>query len=506
MHLSVFKTKKFFIYFLCSIFVFIISNTTFAYQKSEIELKFKHSQQSHTIPALVKNDVTYFSLKSFADRLNFSYFFNQTKRKIVLRMGSGSLIVSGFNPFLILYDKVYQMPLVSIDSGDDIYVPAAIFISIVGDKLPAEVSYNNNNKILTVDKFNYNIVSIDVETKNNGSSIHLHTNEQFEESDISTSFRHGWLYITILGGKVDTVQTSTNTKKGIVDKIAAFQFDKSSQISFKLDREIDDKSVSIKDNEIIISVWHTVASGLALNNAVTLSREKWLIDRIIIDPGHGGKDPGAIGPKGTKEKDLTLDIAKRLKRLLEENLHVEVFLTRDDDYYVGLRERTQFANKNDGKLFISIHANATRNRNVRGYSTWVLGKSKTNKALEVAEKENSVIEFDESYTEYKDASYILNAIAQNSYLNESLDLADIVNDHLKTRTNIEQWGKGVYQAGFFVLVGASMPRILVETAFLSNPYEERKLRTRTFRQKVALALYESINNFKRKYEKGIGTG
>ncbi|MEJ2628458.1 MAG: N-acetylmuramoyl-L-alanine amidase, partial [bacterium] len=342
--------------------------------------------------------------------------------------------------------------------------------------------------------------------KENGSSIHIHTNKQFKQSDVSTSFRHGWLYVTILGGKVDTVQASTDTKMGIVNKIAAFQFDKSSQLTFNLNQEIDDSSVDIKQNEIIVSIWHKVNSEKGVNNSITFDREKWLIDRIIIDPGHGGRDPGAIGPKGTKEKDITLDIAKRLKELLEDRLNVEVFLTRSDDSYVKLRERTQFANNKDGKLFISIHANATRNRGVKGCSTWVLGKSKTEAALEVAEKENSVIEFDESYSEYKDASYILNAIAQNSYLNESLDLAQMVTHQLKEGTRIGQWGKGVYQAGFFVLVGASMPRILVETAFLSNPYEERQLRTRTFRQKIALALYESVLNFKRKYEKGINTG
>ncbi len=499
-------SKRIFKYFFYLAIIFITANNSFAYQYGEIELTFKDSQQKYTLPALVKDDVTYFSLRSFADRLNFKYFINQKKRKIVIKVGAGSLIVSGLNPFLILYDKPYQMPLVTVDTGDDIFVPAAIFITIVGDKLPVSLNYNNNYQVLTVDRFDCNIVSIDVDTKENGSSIHIHTNKQFKQSDVSTSFRHGWLYVTILGGKVDTVQASTDTKMGIVNKIAAFQFDKSSQLTFNLNQEIDDSSIDIKQNEIIVSIWHKVNSESGVNNSITFNREKWLIDRIIIDPGHGGKDPGAIGPKGTKEKDITLDIAKRLKELLEDRLNVEVYLTRSDDSYVELRERTQFANNKDGKLFISIHANATRNRGVKGCSTWVLGKSKTEAALEVAEKENSVIEFDESYSEYKDASYILNAIAQNSYLNESLDLAQMVTHQLKEGTRIGQWGKGVYQAGFFVLVGASMPRILVETAFLSNPYEERQLRTRTFRQKIALALYESVLNFKRKYEKGISRG
>ncbi|MFO7890084.1 MAG: N-acetylmuramoyl-L-alanine amidase [bacterium] len=495
--------------FICFAFLSLlifVNNNGFAFQKREITLKLEHSEQSCSIPALIKDEVTYFSLKTFAERLNFKYFINEKKRKIVIQLGTGSLIVSGYNPFLILDEEIYQMPLVTVDTGDDIYVPAAIFITIVGYRFFDDISFNNDSKVLTVNRFNYNILSINVETKNNGSSLHIHTNGKFEKSDISTSFRHGWLYVTVLGGKIDTVQNSTDTKRGIVDKIVAFQFDKSSQITFKLDREINDKSIDVKDNEIIISVWHKVQPVMETDNSIASVREKWLIDRIIIDPGHGGRDPGAVGPNGTKEKDITLDISKRLKTLLEDRLDVKVFLTRNDDSYVGLQERTKFANKMNGKLFISIHANATRNNNVRGFSTWVLGKSKTKMALEVAEKENSVIEYDDSYTEYKDASYILNAIAQNSYLNESLDMADIVNDHLKVRTRIQQWGKGVFQAGFFVLVGASMPRVLVETAFLSNPYEERQLRTRTFRQKIALALYESILKFKKKYEKEIGTG
>lgn len=499
-------SKKYFIHAIFVILLILGNINGFAWQSIEITLKFEHSNRNYSIPALIKDEVTYFSLKSFAEHLNYRYFFSEKKRKMVIQLGTGSLIVSGYNPFLVLNENIYQMPLVTVDTGDDIYVPAAIFITIVGKRLFADISFNNESRILTLNKFDYNILSIDVETKDNGSSIHIRTNEEFKESDVSTSFRHGWLYVTVLGGEIDTVQNSTDTKRGIVDKIAAFQFDKSSQITFKLDREINDKLIDVKDNEIIISVWHKVKPVAKTDNSFAVDREKWLIDRIIIDPGHGGKDPGAIGPKGTKEKVLTLDIAKRLKTLLEDKLKVNVFLTRNDDSYLELQERTKFANKMNGKLFISIHANATRNKNVRGFSTWVLGRSKTKVALEVAEKENSVMEFDESYTEYKDASYILNAIAQNSYLNESLDLAEMVNDHLKVRTRIQQWGKGVYQAGFFVLVGASMPRVLVETAFLSNPYEERQLRTRAFRQKIAYALYESILSFKRKYEKGIETG
>jgi N-acetylmuramoyl-L-alanine amidase len=137
-------------------------------------------------------------------------------------------------------------------------------------------------------------------------------------------------------------------------------------------------------------------------------------------------------------------------------------------------------------------------------STYLLGNKKTEQALAVAEKENSVIELEESqeaYRELQNAAHILNAIAQSSYLKESEDLAQMVNSEIHVRTQIPD--QGVYQAGLFVLMGAAMPRILVETAFLSNTYDERLLKTRSFRQKVAEALSNSILQFKKKYEQGL---
>jgi N-acetylmuramoyl-L-alanine amidase len=276
-------------------------------------------------------------------------------------------------------------------------------------------------------------------------------------------------------------------------------------MSLQLDRQLADPQVFINDREVLITLRDPKQMNQVSANNHLNSRRAWLIDRIVIDPGHGGKHPGAVSRSGVKEKELTLDIAKRMKRLLEKN-KVEVLLTRERDQFMGLSERTQFANKKGGKLFVSIHINGSVNRKERGFSVWVLGKGKTEKALEIARKENSVIEFEDSQDQYKEmqeASYILNAIAQSSYLKESLDLASLVNQSMKKRTKLPQYGNGVYQAGFYVLVGASMPRVLVEVAFLSNQYDERYIRERANRQKIAAALCESIMMYKEKYEAGI---
>ena len=201
-----------------------------------------------------------------------------------------------------------------------------------------------------------------------------------------------------------------------------------------------------------------------------------------------------------------MDIAKRLKSLLEKNLNVEVLLTRDDDSYPRVQERGKFANEKDGKLFISIHANGNESERVRGHSVWLLGPAKSEIALQMAERENSVIDLEEDtevYNELKDAIHILNAINQSANLKESQELASIVDKHFKDLNKFPQYGNGIFQAGFYVLVNAAMPKILVETAHITNKYEERLLKTNSVRQQIAQALYLSIKEFKTIYERGI---
>jgi N-acetylmuramoyl-L-alanine amidase len=230
------------------------------------------------------------------------------------------------------------------------------------------------------------------------------------------------------------------------------------------------------------------------------NREKWKIDKIVIDPGHGGRDPGARGRGNTREKDVVLDIAKKLKKIFEKKSDVQVFMTRETDEYISLKDRTQFANKKEGKLFISIHANWNRNSQVSGATTYFLGLAKSEEALDIAQRENEVIKYEGNGDDsnYSNEMKILATMAQNDYNKESQELAAMIQKDMEQHSGLAD--RGVKQAGFYVMVGASMPNVLVETAFLSNPREEKLLKSSSFQQKVAEAIFESVMRFKEKYE------
>jgi len=224
-------------------------------------------------------------------------------------------------------------------------------------------------------------------------------------------------------------------------------------------------------------------------------KDAWALDVVVIDPGHGGKDPGAIGPTGLYEKDVVLDVGLRLKRELEAK-GVKTVITRDKDVFVPLRKRTQIANNSGGKLFVSLHCNAVRRGKAHGVETYFLAPAKTERAMEVALLENSVIKFEESQDQYQDLTeenYILLTMAQANFARESEQLAALVQDDISGGLAIKN--RGVDQAGFYVLIGASMPSILVEMAFISSRSEEKKLRSGDFRQRLAEQICAAVLQF-----------
>lgn len=217
------------------------------------------------------------------------------------------------------------------------------------------------------------------------------------------------------------------------------------------------------------------------------------VGKVVIDAGHGGKDTGTIGPNGLKEKDLVLDIALRLSRMLKEQLGVEVILTRKEDVFVPLEERTAIANQQGADLFISIHANASRNRKVSGVETFILDFATTADERDVASRENAGAQ--RTIRELED---LLRQIALGDYNHESRDLARLVQKHLHLTLNSKgasRYNRGVKQAPFIVLIGSNMPSILTEIGFISNPREELYFRDSEGRNEVAAALYGAIEEY-----------
>jgi N-acetylmuramoyl-L-alanine amidase len=216
------------------------------------------------------------------------------------------------------------------------------------------------------------------------------------------------------------------------------------------------------------------------------------VSRIVIDPGHGGHDPGATG-KGTTEAELVLDIALRLEQLLAKVPAIEVVLTRRTDTYVPLQERTLIANREGADLFLSIHANASPNMLARGVETYILNFASNRNAEAVAARENAA-----SGQAMGALPDLVKAIALNNKLDESRDLATYVQRAMIARLkgpNKTIKDLGVKQAPFVVLIGAAMPSVLAEISFLTNEQEVRLLKGSSYRQRIAEALHDAIRNY-----------
>lgn len=227
------------------------------------------------------------------------------------------------------------------------------------------------------------------------------------------------------------------------------------------------------------------------------------IETIVIDPGHGGEELGAEGSAGLYEKDIVLDLALRLKRQLQREKELKVILTREKDINLALDERTALANHNHADLFISIHVNASKGKKVKGAETFFLSYEATDEEIRtLAALENNAAGVPEKKLEGGMIEMILWDMAQMQYLQESSELAETIQAELNELLGIKD--RGVKQAPFRVLMGATMPAVLIEVGFLSNPEEEEKLKKGVYREDIARAIYRSILSYRNLVERKMG--
>ncbi len=221
---------------------------------------------------------------------------------------------------------------------------------------------------------------------------------------------------------------------------------------------------------------------------------------VVIDPGHGGHDSGAIGPGGVEEKNVTLAIARTLARKIRARCVCKVLLTRNDDSFVPLRDRTAFANRNKADIFISIHTNAARKRDVDGFETFFASFDATDEeARQVAELENSSDSGGETSAEADDLRDILKDLKNTAANHESSILAETIQTSLLKTAKGED--RGVKQAPFAVLISADMPSVLVEVGFITNPKGERRLESKKGRERIADAIVDGISGFRKTFAK-----
>jgi len=291
------------------------------------------------------------------------------------------------------------------------------------------------------------------------------------------------------------INTSIPVGDGILKTVRASQFNKTTvRVVLDLD-EISDYQTFIFDDpaRLVIDVYGKTRTA-------DKPDVNFVKRRIVLDPGHGGHDPGAVGPKNLYEQDVVLDIALKLKKVLMEDPFNEVFLTRERDVFIPLEERTAMANRKNADLFVSIHANASPRREAKGIETYLLNWNDDEEAIRVAARENAIsLKKMRAMNRQVDIVDVIKSdLIRENKRDESIKLANYIQRSLISNLDSDTkhvLNLGVKQALFYVLFGAKMPSVLVEVSFISNPEEERLLSNDAYRTEIAKGIAKGLNTY-----------
>jgi N-acetylmuramoyl-L-alanine amidase len=317
--------------------------------------------------------------------------------------------------------------------------------------------------------------------------ISLTGQTSFSEKRLSGPDR---LYFDLKDSRINTeIKKNIDVSNEMLKQVRAGQFDSSTvRIVLDLGSVTDYRIVTLEDPvRLVVDIY----------GKTIFSAKK----RIVLDPGHGGHDPGAVGPKNLYEKDVVLDIALKVRDILSKNENFEVFLTRDKDIFIPLEQRTAIANSKNADLFISIHANASVRREAKGIETYMLNWTNDEEAMKVAARENAISlkKMKQMNRKEMDILEIIKSdLSRENKRDESIRLANYIQKDLVSSLN-RQYSHivdlGVKQALFYVLFGAKMPSVLVEVSFISNPVEEKLLSKDEYRREVAKSISSGISRY-----------
>jgi N-acetylmuramoyl-L-alanine amidase len=491
---------------------------------------------------ITRNGVDYVSSRELTVLMGASIFYNEETAKVELKFSDYIIKFTAKSNFIVITNRTdksfntFQIFTAPLLLKDDIFIPLNASLEYLAAVHGKMLDYSDRTKKLTLTKnivnysslftksqpdqpnkkdsapvksassfSKYDIENILIEEKSNGTLIRFKTNKKLNIP--RNSIGNGTLFvffpnISVIPGLAEKVIPA-----GLVKSVKQTLMPQNiTQLEFLLNEGYSgaDSFIEPESNDIVITLRNQLFVG---SKETTDQKKKWLFDVIVIDAGHGGKDPGAIGVTGVREKDINLAIALKLGGLIQQNLpEVKVVYTRKTDQFVELYKRGKIANENEGKLFISIHCNSTVQKDIahRGFEVYLLRPGRTESAIKIAEFENSVIKYEENpdrYQKLTDENFILVSMAHSQYMRFSEKFSDLLNSDWKKYTSIPSLG--IKQAGFYVLVGASMPSVLIETGFLSNRKDETYLASTKGQNEIATAIYKAIARYKEYYDKEI---
>lgn len=517
------------------LFLLLLSQSLLA-QQNVIKVVFEEDESKGAVIGKFDfNGVTYGSLNDLSELLGLNTFANLETRKFEVKLAKYRMRMTADNPFIVISDSVgenqsiIQMSANVLVAAGTFFVPLEEFLRPFNQLYGGASTYDKSTETMRIARTTvpsaYDISDLIIEQRKNGYLVRIKTSRQFNEYEAwlqqapKSSGQHGWLYVTIANARADTTKLNAVNASGIVQRVLAIQNPTAVQLTFKLNRHAESAQIlpDPSSYDLLLTI-HTPTDSLVfaekqkeLQQALEDQRNRWKLDIIVIDPGHGGKDPGTIGVTKVREKDITLGIAQKLGALIKRSLKgVKVVFTRKKDEFVELYRRGQIANEAGGKLFISIHCNAMPKKPhpLKGFEIYLLRPGRTDDAIAIAERENAVVRLEEGYQkryqELTEENFILLTMAQSAYARYSEEFAVLLQQEMERRLELQN--RGVKQAGFYVLVGASMPNVLVEAGYLTNRSEEKFLKSEAGQQEVAQSIFYAVKKYKEEYDKFLEAG
>ena len=466
------------------------------------------SGDDEEIQSYKKNRVTYISFSELVEILGGQIDWEEVGHMVSYKIDTSVFKFLLKSAYFKLGDSIFNMTYPAELKEGQLYLPVKTFAPFLDRVISDKVTWDENKKLIRISSDYFNVADLTVVKKANGLLIEVFLTTSLAYDVFVTE--GNWVNISIRDGRINRTRVLSRLDRKLMYNLKVHQLAESGQVSLRMRRKITNWHHKLADNPPRIQI--SIADSdfeIEEKQRITPIGPDAKIDVIVIDPGHGGQDYGAIGKKGTREKDICLDIAKELAKIIRKDKQFKVVMTRDRDETITLQERARIANESAADLFISIHANAALKEHVRGWNVFFLAPAKNDSARAVAQFENSVFlrehaSINEPDEDMFSAYYndqilsILNEMILTEFQEESHDFALMIDREFRRRLKIP--ARGVDQAGFYVLNSVYTPSVLIEAGFITNKKEEKIIASKSYRKKIAKAIYGAIKRFKDKYE------
>ncbi|HET6348407.1 MAG TPA: N-acetylmuramoyl-L-alanine amidase [Candidatus Krumholzibacteria bacterium] len=445
-------------------------------------------------------DVWFMRANDVARLFRATQFWNATTRKIVLGIGRARFVLTVDTRVVVVDGEPYMMRTPVRYQDGFVLVPLEFMVEIAAQHTPRDFVWDEKARRLSIQGAGFNVTRITFATSPTRTTATIAMTEPLVyHVDTGTA---GLVRLKLYGARADLRQLTVRDAHGFVNGVRAEQTERDAYLTFDLSRQVKQLKVDRSDTppQIVVTLEKGTAAaadtGMVVLDEGATVRTSFVIKKVCIDAGHGGRDHGKENDDGVAEKDVTLSIARVVADQIRQQLGLEVVMTRDDDSYIPLRQRTEIANREKADLFISIHCNSWFNDQTGGFESYFLSPARSESERALARYENQAGGAPAD-TQKNDVDFILWDLAQNAYISESSTLAETIQREMTSRLGLKS--RGVKQANFVVLQGAQMPAVLIETAFLTNPAEAQLLTDPDFQRSVADGLVASIKRMQEQY-------